>query len=343
MDPLPYNVTISAQSAAIVYNPSRDANATLEKGWNVTYTHGTSPTEFSWHTPQGVGDSYLRTAFNGAFMSLTWIGTAAYIYGNGTSSYSVQVDGTPIEPAPEGNLLARVTGLPYGSHTIILRYGDASGGDVLAIHYAVLTIGIGYEGSSFQVQNRSVPVILDGQPNNASFEFRKPGKWTPVSPDLQDILPDGSRQLVPRTISGLILSTDVPSLVFRITNSSAFFVRGFVGAVQGSKSATLTPGLNGEPFKISVFDDFSSILDFDQILYWESGLDRDQTYTVEIRASGSSGAGYMDIHTLDTIDGGPNPSVTSPPEKRSQLSTGSKSGITVGAVLGVKLLASLAL
>ncbi|EEB91696.1 hypothetical protein MPER_09909, partial [Moniliophthora perniciosa FA553] len=60
--------------------------------------------------------------------------------------------------------------------------------NLLAIHRAVLTIGIGYEGSSFQTQNRSVPTVIDGQPNEASFEFRTPTSdthWGTGIPDLQ--------------------------------------------------------------------------------------------------------------------------------------------------------------
>ncbi|KAI3621044.1 hypothetical protein WG66_013377, partial [Moniliophthora roreri] len=156
------------------------------------------------------------------------------------------------------------------------------------------------------VHNRSAPAILDGEPNDALFEFRKLGTWSPVSLDLQ---------------------------------GEFWTICILHPRVQGSKTVTLTPGLNGEPFKVTVFDDFSSILDFDQILCWESSLDRNQTYTIEIRASGSSGAGYMVIHTLDIIDGGPNPSAIGPSEEPNQLSAGPKAGITAGAVLVVILLA----
>ncbi|EEB89525.1 hypothetical protein MPER_12362 [Moniliophthora perniciosa FA553] len=97
MDPLPYNVTISAQSPAIAYDPSHDSDSTLEGGWNVTYTDGTALTLYG---AQGVGDSSLQTTYDDASMALSWIGTAAYLYGNATTSepYNIIIDGDDHNP-----------------------------------------------------------------------------------------------------------------------------------------------------------------------------------------------------------------------------------------------------
>uniref|UniRef100_A0A0W0ETZ1 Transmembrane protein n=1 Tax=Moniliophthora roreri TaxID=221103 RepID=A0A0W0ETZ1_MONRR len=345
MDPLPYNITINSQSAAIVYTPSRNGNDTLEGGWNVMYTDGTAQNVVG---RQGVGDSYLQTKLFGASMSITWIGTAAYIYGNSTAPYYTLVDGAlNIGPrVPQSNLLASVTGLPYGSHTIILAQ---NGTDLLGFHHAILTIGIGYEGYDITF-NQSVPAVINDRPNDAFFDLRKLTTYTSwgLEPaELEEVLPNSGHQPVPRAVSGVLESTNDPSLVFKITNSSAFFVRGYVAPQRQSKMATLTPGLNGEPFKVTVFNDYSSILDFDQVLYWESGLNRDQTYTVAIRASGSVGLQRMDFHTLDIIDGGPNPSKGTLGETSSsaanQLSAGSIGGIVVGVVLSVLIIIILVL
>ncbi|EEB89527.1 hypothetical protein MPER_12366, partial [Moniliophthora perniciosa FA553] len=94
-----------------------------------------------------------------------------------------------------------------------------------------------------------------------------------------------------------------PSLVFKVNNSSAFFIRGFVGTDGGPKLATLIPGFNGESSKTTLFNDFSPLWDFDQVLYWEGGLDRDQTYTVQIYTTNASQPVAMLFHTLDIIDG----------------------------------------
>ncbi|ESK86018.1 hypothetical protein Moror_9419 [Moniliophthora roreri MCA 2997] len=313
MDPLPYNITISAQSLAIIYEPNHDIDSTPESSWNVTYTHGTALTLYG---NQEVGNNSLQTTFI-VSMKITWIGTAAYLYRNTTTSkpYNIFIDdGDAIAQIyPRNNLLAAVTGLPYRSHTITLNHVHIN--DVLALHYAVLTIGVGYEGSSFQIQNQSVPAVLDGKPNNAFFEFwniTPLALWIPSPLSLEEFLPNGSRQPTP-----------------------PFFMRGFVGADGGPKLATLIPGFNGESSKATVFNDYSPLWDFDQVLYWESGLDRDKTYTVQIHASNASQEIALLFHTLDIVDGGPNP--------KKQLPVGSIAGIAVGTGLAVIILAIFAL
>ncbi|ESK87235.1 hypothetical protein Moror_5823 [Moniliophthora roreri MCA 2997] len=355
MEPLPYNITISAQSAAIEYTPSRSDTKGI---WNATYTHGT--TSVSPFGNQGIGDCYLQTVSEIAHLSLTWIGTAAYLYGNMTDwvlfpdspAYSGGIDIDDdwyMLPDPKSNLLVNVTDLPYGSHKITL-YGPYN--KLLAFQYAILTIGIGYEGSSFQVQNRSIPAFLDNKPNDAFFGFHKSARnesWSRSGPSyLEKILPNGGRQPVPLAMFNVAGASN-PILAFNVTNASAFFMRGFVGEGRLSKIATLTPGLDGSSSKITVFDDFSPILDYDQVLYWESGLDRDQNYTVEIRGNlGTSNSGFLDFHTLDIIDGGPDPSkqiqmpsLTKQVEK--QVPAASIAGITVGAVLSIIILTILVL
>ncbi|EEB96336.1 hypothetical protein MPER_04544, partial [Moniliophthora perniciosa FA553] len=153
--------------------------------------------------------------------------------------------------------------------------------------------------------------------------------------------------LVPPSMEGFIVSTSDPSLGFTVTNCSAFFITGSVGLAHLSKTAILTPGLNGESSKVTIFNDYSPLYDFHQILYWESGLDRDQSYTVEIRATSGSSGSYIFFDALDVIDGGPNPSSKSSPSQTPSpssvdptresepLPAGSVAGITVGVVLAV--------
>uniref|UniRef100_A0A0W0ETN1 Uncharacterized protein n=1 Tax=Moniliophthora roreri TaxID=221103 RepID=A0A0W0ETN1_MONRR len=151
MDPLPYNITLSSQSPAFVYNPSHAENGTPEGAHNNGTVHG---------VVIGVGEAYVQATHSLASMSLTWVGTAVYLYGFSTSpeSYWIEIDegnARNLRVDPESNLLASVTGLSYGNHTISLHNNDV-GATLLTFHYAVLTIGIGYE-SSFQIQKHSVP------------------------------------------------------------------------------------------------------------------------------------------------------------------------------------------
>uniref|UniRef100_A0A0W0F015 Uncharacterized protein n=1 Tax=Moniliophthora roreri TaxID=221103 RepID=A0A0W0F015_MONRR len=193
MDPLPYNITISAQSLAIIYEPNHDIDSTPESSWNVTYTHGTALTLYG---NQEVGNNSLQTTFI-VSMKITWIGTAAYLYGNTMTSkpYNIFIDdGDAIAQIyPRNNLLAAVTGLPYRSHTITLNHVHIN--DVLALHYAVLTIGVGYEGAALEIADASniTPFI-----RTKSFypQHRGSGsgsKRNPINePETQDTLPSPS-------------------------------------------------------------------------------------------------------------------------------------------------------
>jgi len=144
MDPLPYNITLSSQTATISYSPARDG--AIDEGWNVSYNPGPLKT-IQLERPVGVGINYHRTTFPGASLEFGWEGTAVYLYGNATAgSYRISVDGVDTGTSnnvPQGGLLGSVAGLTYGSHTVKL---DVLGKGEVAFQYAVATIGVGYLG-----------------------------------------------------------------------------------------------------------------------------------------------------------------------------------------------------
>lgn len=144
MDPLPYNVTISSQTASILYSPTRDGNLTA--GWNVTYSLGLNNTGFG--NPQGVGVDSHSTTHDGASLELSWVGTAVYLYGQAANaSYTINVDGSKFDDSltniPSGGLLGSKTGLGYGNHTVTLT-AHGTGGE-LEFQFADLTIGLSYD------------------------------------------------------------------------------------------------------------------------------------------------------------------------------------------------------
>jgi hypothetical protein len=141
MEPLPYNITLSSQTASIQYFPSRDGS-TSATGWNVSYTNGLKDTGHS--TFQGVGVDYHQTTLPGAYMELSWVGTAVYLYGNASAgSYIVLVDGEDIGSNSNKGVLASKSGLDYGNHNVRLT---ARGGSQVVFQYAQVTIGMGYPG-----------------------------------------------------------------------------------------------------------------------------------------------------------------------------------------------------
>ncbi|KAI3608184.1 hypothetical protein WG66_006605 [Moniliophthora roreri] len=80
-------------------------------------------------------------------------------------------------------------------------------------------------------------------------------------------------------------------------------------------------------------------MDTDQILYWESGLDHDQTYTVDIGKSPNADElpnfNQINFHTLDIIDRGPkafNPTLGQPKDLSSSTSLAVNPTITPPAM-----------
>ncbi|KAL0063619.1 hypothetical protein AAF712_009478 [Marasmius tenuissimus] len=207
MDPLPYNITLSSQTATIFYFPSREGP--IETGWNTTYSSGGK--EVGPGTLlEGIGVAYHRTTHPGATLEFEWVGTAVYLYGKANAgSYNLSVDGksieSPSDDVPLGALLGFKANLEYGSHTVKLM---VLGGAEVVFQNAEVTIGIGYIGQA-----------------------------------------------------------------------SAFILWGAVNYDHSSKRAMITWD-GGQ--KDTRLNDISDYLDFQQIIYWEGGLDRDKNYTVQI-------------------------------------------------------------
>ncbi|KAK7053007.1 hypothetical protein VNI00_004328 [Paramarasmius palmivorus] len=354
MNPLPYNVTLSSQSATLIYAPFRDA--TIDLGWNVTYSGGVRNTEGpNVPGPQGVGTPYRRTTNAGASVELRWIGTAIYLYGNATSgSYSITVDGSAIDDLPSGRdgLLGTKTGLAYSNHSVILT---AVGGIEISFWYADVTIGVGYPNAS--VKMKTIPTVNQGpDPSlftaNSFFTYR-PGEdseWLVGAP-FRTVLKPGQQEPEDLTpIHEMVTNKTGDSVTFTINSTSAFFLWSTVASDHGAKTVTLTP-TSGGPSKTTALDNRSSFLDFKQILYWESNLDRDQTYMVEVVLVKDDflGVNHLGVASLDLMDGGSTPSsstTTGPTESASEdenngsndLSKGSIAGIAVGVILGAVLL-----
>lgn len=162
--PLPYNVTLTDQSAIIRFSPHRDG--AVDDNWNTTYS-GSSFAEWSFDHTFGQGVSYVvihavllsnssstihhlqvsshRTTLAGAYIIIDWAGTAVWIYGSGSkNSYNVAVDqGDVVQGQGDvGGLLFSQTGLNYGLHTVKL---SVSQGEV-SISGAIVTVGMGDPG-----------------------------------------------------------------------------------------------------------------------------------------------------------------------------------------------------
>jgi hypothetical protein len=81
----------------------------------------------------------------GATAQLNWIGTAIYLYGEGSSNeYTINIDGTTatLGVSNTPGLLFSQSGLTYGPHSLILRVVQSGA----TISSAVITVGMGEVG-----------------------------------------------------------------------------------------------------------------------------------------------------------------------------------------------------
>ncbi|KAL0576542.1 hypothetical protein V5O48_005434 [Marasmius crinis-equi] len=302
-----YNITLSSQTASIKYRPYRDGD--MASGWNVTYSYGTRDTGYG--KPQGIGVDYHQTTLDGASLELNWTGTAVYLYGNGSSDcFNITVDDQVEKTfdAPHGGLLGEITGLHAGSHTVRLT---ARGGKKIAFQYAQVTIDLGSSGSH-GVSNWTAYAV-NGTADNDSLTSNTPffnfsgrrngwkvqdltlGNTTPVEDRPQIFRPNGTIT----TLHHQMVTSDAEDcLSFEVSNASAFILWGTVDSNHGSKQVLFSgPGITT---KETVLEDNSSALDFWQILYWESGLDRDNTYTVDVLNKGDrSGFAFSEIKFIN--------------------------------------------
>ena len=93
------------------------------------------------------------------------------------------------------------------------------------------------------------------------------------------------------------------AVTFTLSQTTAFFLRGALNNDHGPKSVKFAPVENSGQATTTTFLDYSTTLDFNQILYWQSGLDRDQSYTVQITQLADGGATSFSFSSLDIIDG----------------------------------------
>ncbi|THV01098.1 hypothetical protein K435DRAFT_596432, partial [Dendrothele bispora CBS 962.96] len=142
MEPLPYNITLSSQTACNMrYDPAPGSVVNQTTGWTIVYTDGV--TDLGYGNDIGVGVDLHQTSLMNATMELDWVGTAVYLYGKADmGSYTISVDAEEDIPGePVGGLLCSKSDLPYGSHRITLR---VTGESLVSFQYAEATIGIGY-------------------------------------------------------------------------------------------------------------------------------------------------------------------------------------------------------
>jgi len=95
------------------------------------------------------------------------------------------------------------------------------------------------------------------------------------------------------------------SASFTLTQASAFFVRGSMlqNATVDIFSVTVTPP-KGQPPRTQKFSPNSSFQDPNEILYWETDLNRDLSYGVEIKSEVSGKDSFFGFRSVEIWDAG---------------------------------------
>ncbi|KAL0067630.1 hypothetical protein AAF712_005345 [Marasmius tenuissimus] len=224
----------------------------------------------------------------GASFELSFKGTAVSLYGSGTAgAYSTTLDNRDaVNGNPGDGLLASYKQLDYGLHTLSLNLTQ---GVSLNVTSAVLTVGIGKTGASITESNvLAVTVNQDGTsfPNSAAFSTSGGGTFNTNH--------DASGY------SRIDTNNAGSSIIFRFNSASALRVYGSVNYDHGAYSATLSPS-GGASTGTRILNATSKWFAYDSLIYWESDLDRSQSYTLTL--TNLDEGKYMDVHSVNLMDG----------------------------------------
>ncbi|KAL0058725.1 hypothetical protein AAF712_014585 [Marasmius tenuissimus] len=281
VDLQPYNLTIPSQTASLIYSPPRGAHTDASDGWELAYPI----VDNGRYERQGRGADFHNSTKAGASISFNWLGTAIYVYGTGTrDSYSFSVDGQNVSQTfnvQQGGLLGSMTGMQYKEHNATLK---VVGREMVAFQYADLTIGLGYPGK--EIKNSTIEAVLGPNEPNPYFDFKNDSSgWAPESGIATITFPNGTTSPVTRQMA---TKGRNDSLRFNVTSAGTFILWGSIYKDHPVKRITISPRPgSSDPtgIKETFMYDTGPYGEFQQILYWESGLDWGTSYTVDISAA----------------------------------------------------------
>ncbi|THU75486.1 hypothetical protein K435DRAFT_814296, partial [Dendrothele bispora CBS 962.96] len=173
-----------------------------------------------------------------------------------------------------------------------------TGESLVSFQYAEATIGIGYPQS--EMKNSTILAVEDGIQNEFFIYSSNPspgtGGWSVEGSHVKP-MPDGSTRALPQQ---MFTNAGNATVSFTLRNTSAFFLWGDFNYDHTTKKAILTSQKDGSS-DIMTINDFSPVIDFIQILYWKSNLNRNETYDVQI--INLENQKFFGFSSLDIIDG----------------------------------------
>ncbi|KAL1723457.1 hypothetical protein EV715DRAFT_191204 [Schizophyllum commune] len=308
-----HTLSIVDQSPVFQFSPYM-SNST-DDGWKVFYQDSPDSSYDLTHTANnlGHGQSHHASTSSGASATIEFYGSACTLYGVADAgTYKTKLDdGDEQDGSPSGsNTLAAYNGLDYGKHTLTLT---VSGGKPVEIQSADVVLGLGENNAFFNRTNiDTVEVSQGGYHTEKNPFFSTSGATFNTDHDAAGY---------PR-----LDTSGLGTISFTFTSATIIQLLGTMNYDHGQYSVSISPSV-GASDETRTFNASSLWFAYDSILFFESGLDRDQTYQITMKNLDQDL--YMDLHQIVLIDAIPKDS--------SSISTGAIAGIAVGAVVAVLL------
>ncbi|EJT96819.1 hypothetical protein DACRYDRAFT_19113 [Dacryopinax primogenitus] len=339
----PYNLSLSSSSPAFIYSPFRDGywgtNGDLAGGWRSSFKGA----PLSWPAANINnlidGVAYEETWKDGASVTFTFEGTGFYfcLTSYAPNTYSVSMNGTAagylIQTGPcgsNGNVMAFMDNLPYGSHTVqLVAHPTSTELDQGSVQFYGANVTLGMNGT--YTQN----IVIDDR-DPAWFYY---GNWTATTAN-------------PYATSGSLHRNCWynPSSLARYTFSDAnvVWLLGQPWIDAGPYTVSLTGGGKNTTVTYNASNFWTSP---QVILFAAADLDPGQKYTITLTNFDSSqpgstipvvaNEGNQTCTSVDALVLTQTQPLPSPPGGSSGNSTGPIVGGVIGGVGGLLLLALL--
>ncbi|KAJ7024352.1 hypothetical protein C8F04DRAFT_1401156 [Mycena alexandri] len=319
-----WNFTIDDTSPFFTYLPYADgSNSGLTKGWTLWYTQTGYLVQ---NAAPGNGDSYHITSLAGASVTLTFHGTAVYLFGTSNTSYDAAVDNQPYaHDDPTSDLLFAINNLKEGKHSVTLTAKPSSSSQQLAFDRAII---------STPLINNQIPSELFYD-NTDTTIFKYTGDWSsgtgPGIPNSTVTHP--FRQTLAQG-SSVELDIDIGAVAVALWGVGNWGNGLYNVTLDGSEIT-----YNGSTFWQVP----------DSLLFYGGGLDPTKTHKLVVTEASPSNPDKLALNSLRVYnisvaqDIASTPSTSSAPANTSSASTPSahssiKAGVIVGPILAVVVL-----
>ncbi|KAJ6581396.1 hypothetical protein B0H19DRAFT_1369751 [Mycena capillaripes] len=269
------NITVLDQSPTFIYS---------SLSWESTWTGSPDSSYDSTHTQANIakGISFHATSLVGATVQIESVGVAVSIFGQGTAgAYTTTLDdGTPISGSPTGSMLATYGGLnDTAKHTLMLEVTQPQ---ILSLSYATFTVRSDLPPNS--VHDSTETAVTSGTNNALS-----------TNPFFSTSGSGFSNQHSDQGYTRLDSSSPGALISFSCSNTSALFVYGTTNWNHQTFSVELQPPV-GVSQGARIFNGTSKWFVLDNLIFWEAGMDPNQTYQVKV--TNLIAGSYTDLHSV---------------------------------------------